>query len=151
MKAVIQRVSQAQVKVDEKIIGQIKQGLVILLGLGKDDTEIDILPLVEKIINLRIFEDENGKMNLSLLEIKGEVLVVSQFTLYGSCRKGRRPSFDQTLPPGKAKILYQQFITALQARKIPVATGLFQAKMQLEIFNQGPVTFILETKQGKIL
>jgi len=146
MRAVIQRVKSAEVYVDGKIKGKIGSGLLLFLGIGKGDGEEDLNFLVSKIPDLRIFEDEVGKFNLSLLEKKGEILVVSQFTLYGDCRKGRRPSFTEAEEPGIAKNLYERFIERLKERGLNVATGEFQARMEVHIINDGPVTLLLDSK-----
>ncbi|NLZ93030.1 MAG: D-tyrosyl-tRNA(Tyr) deacylase [Firmicutes bacterium] len=146
MRAVIQRVTAARVEVAGETIGEIGQGLLILLGVHTDDEVTDINYLVDKIANLRIFADENGKMNLSLLDIGGSALVVSQFTLYADTRRGRRPGFSSAAPPQKAESLYEQFCTALQTLKIPVATGRFGADMDVHLINQGPVTIIIDTE-----
>lgn len=145
MRCVIQRVSRAKVTVDGEIAGEIGRGLLILLGVAREDLPKEADYLLEKTLNLRIFEDENDQMNLSLLDIKGELLVVSQFTLYGDVRKGRRPSFIEAAAPEKARELYEYFI--LQARKhLPkVETGLFQAMMNVELVNDGPVTILLDS------
>jgi len=145
MKAVIQRVVKASVEIDGKSVGAIGRGIVILLGVEKGDTKGDASWLMEKIVRLRIFEDESGKMNLSLPEIGGEVLVVSQFTLAGNCSKGRRPSFDGAAFPEDANLLYEFSIAEMRKHGVPVATGVFQANMQVNLINDGPVTFILES------
>jgi D-aminoacyl-tRNA deacylase len=145
VKAVIQRVSRAKVTVDGQISGQIGTGLLVLLGVSREDAEADAVYLLDKILNLRIFPDEAGRMNRSLLEINGALLVVSQFTLYGDCRKGRRPGFDQAAPPETARALYEYFVSAARARAVPVETGIFQAHMEVELTNDGPVTFVLES------
>jgi D-tyrosyl-tRNA(Tyr) deacylase len=145
MRAVVQRVRSASVEVDGKEISRIAAGLAILLGVGEDDSEADADWLADKISNLRIFEDENQKMNLSVKEISGQALVVSQFTLYGDCRRGRRPSFESAARPEKADQLYQYFVAALSKSGVPVQTGQFQAKMLLGIENDGPVTIIIES------
>ena len=145
MKAVIQRVTSASVEVAGKVVGNIGPGILVLLGVEKGDGERDAGWLAEKIVGLRIFEDEAGKMNRSLREIDGELLAVSQFTLAGNCAKGRRPSFDSAAPPAEANRLYGYFIEAVRRLGIPVATGVFQAMMQVSLVNDGPVTFILET------
>ncbi|KJS20328.1 MAG: D-tyrosyl-tRNA(Tyr) deacylase [Clostridiaceae bacterium BRH_c20a] len=147
MRAVIQRVKKASVSVEEKIVGKINQGIVVLLGITHDDTEEDAKYLAEKITNLRIFEDENNKLNLSLLDIKGKILSVSQFTLYGDCRKGRRPSFTEAAYPKLAEELYNKFNQYLEGLNIEVEKGVFQAYMQVEIINDGPVTILLESKK----
>ncbi len=147
MRAVIQRVKKASVSVDGKIVGQIDKGVMILLGVGKDDTESDIDYLVEKIANLRIFEDNEGKMNLSVLDVDGDFLVVSQFTLYGDCRKGRRPSYTESAPPVMAKQYYERFVEQLKTYGRKVETGIFGAMMLVEIHNDGPVTLLLDSKK----
>lgn len=145
MKAVIQRVSAAKVEVDGKAVGRIGRGILVLLGVEKGDGERDADWLAEKIGNLRIFEDEKGKMNLSVKEVAGELLAVSQFTLAGNCAKGRRPSFDTAAPPEEANRLYEYFVAKLRTLGLPVETGVFQAMMQVSLINDGPVTFILES------
>ena len=147
MRAVVQRVSRAKVTVDGEITGEIGKGIVVLLGIGQDDTEKDIQYLSDKIVNLRIFEDENGKMNVSLLDVKGELLIVSQFTLYGDCRKGKRPSYDKAARPENAEVLYEDFVKACRRYDIRVETGKFQAMMMVEIHNDGPVTLLLDSKK----
>jgi len=147
MKAVIQRVTQASVTIDGAIVGAIGQGIVLLLGVEKGDTKEDATWLMNKIVNLRIFEDNLGKMNLSVLDVHGEVLAVSQFTLAGNCDKGRRPSFDTAALPEEAKVLYQFSLAELKKFGCPVATGVFQADMHVHLINDGPVTFILDTKK----
>ncbi|MFA6465234.1 MAG: D-aminoacyl-tRNA deacylase [Desulfurivibrionaceae bacterium] len=147
MRAVVQRVSQASVRVDEQICGAIGPGLLVLLGVGKNDSDQDAALLADKIANLRIFDDEQGLMNLSLLETQGEILVVSQFTLFGDCRKGRRPSYSTAAPPAEAARLYEQFIREIRARRITVATGKFQAMMDVTLINNGPVTLLLDTEK----
>lgn len=144
MRAVIQRVSSASVTVDGQVVGQIAQGIMVLLGVEKGDTEPPADWLAEKIVGLRIFEDEAGKMNRSLIDIGGAVLTVSQFTLAGNCDKGRRPSFDTAAPAEEGKRLYDYFVEALKRQNVPVQTGIFQADMQVALVNHGPVTFILE-------
>lgn len=148
MKAVIQRVSQARVVIASTEHSRIGSGVLVLLGVETGDTAEDAAALAKKIIELRIFEDEAGKMNRSLRDIGGELLAVSQFTLLGDCRKGRRPSFDAAAPPETAKQLYEQFVDEVRAQTIPVATGVFQANMNVELSNQGPVTFVLDTKRN---
>lgn len=146
MKAVIQRVSSASVTVDGAIVGQIGQGIMVLLGVEKGDREASADWLAEKIVGLRIFEDAEGKMNRSLVDIGGGLLAVSQFTLAGSCDKGRRPSFDSAAPAAEGKRLYDYFVDALRRQQVPVETGIFQADMQVALVNDGPVTFILERR-----
>ncbi|MDN5943258.1 MAG: D-aminoacyl-tRNA deacylase [Nitrospira sp.] len=146
MKAVIQRVSKASVHIEGKVVGRIESGLLVLLGVAKDDGETDGHYLVEKIRTLRIFSDAQGKMNRSLGDIGGSVLLVSQFTLLGSTANGRRPSFDEAAPPDEAKRLYEGVATDLRAQGIPVQTGIFAAHMQVELLNDGPVTFVLDSR-----
>lgn len=146
MKAVVQRVSASSVTVDGEQIAKIGRGLAVLLGIEKGDTTKDVNFLAEKIANLRIFEDNAGKMNLSVLDIHGEALVVSQFTLLGDCSKGRRPGFDKAASPDLADSLYNEFVEMLNACGVPVQTGRFGAKMLFDIANYGPVTLILDTR-----
>jgi D-tyrosyl-tRNA(Tyr) deacylase len=148
MRAVIQRVSRAQVRVDGKTTGEIGPGLLILLGVGQGDTSREADYLLDKIINLRIFEDAGGKMNLSLLETGGQLMVISQFTLYADCRKGRRPSFTDAGPPGDAQKLYDYFVGSARQRGLQVATGVFQALMEVELINSGPVTILLDSSKN---
>jgi len=145
MRVVVQRVKQASVSVDGELLGRIGQGLVILVGIKLGDTETDARYLAEKCVNLRIFEDEQGKFNRSALEVGGELLAVSQFTLYGDARKGRRPSFIEAAPPEVSEPLYHQFISFLRGSGLKVAEGRFAAKMLVEIHNDGPVTLILDS------
>jgi D-tyrosyl-tRNA(Tyr) deacylase len=145
MRAVLQRVSRARVTVEGRVTGDIGAGLMILLGVGRDDTAAVATALAEKCANLRIFEDAQGKMNLSLLDVKGSALVVSQFTLYGDARGQRRPSFITAAPPEQAKALYEEFCVALGALGINVATGIFQTMMSVELVNEGPVTILLDS------
>ena len=147
MRAVVQRVSQASVCVEGQICGAIGPGLFVLLGVGKEDSAQDAALLADKIAKLRIFDDEQGLMNLSLLEVQGEMLVVSQFTLFGDCRKGRRPSYSTAAPPEEAALLYEQFLREIRARQISLATGKFQAMMDVSLVNNGPVTLLLDTKK----
>jgi D-tyrosyl-tRNA(Tyr) deacylase len=147
MRAVIQRVKEARVEVDGETVGRIGEGMLILLGAGKDDTEEDAGYLAEKILTLRIFEDPEGKMSLSVTDTGGELLVVSQFTLYGDCRKGRRPSFDKAAPPEVAEALYELFVTKLRERGAKVETGRFRAMMDVHLVNWGPVTLMLDSKR----
>ena len=146
MKAVIQRVTSASVHVEGKIVGQIESGLLVLLGVAKGDGETDGRYLVEKIRTLRIFSDEQGKMNRSLVDIEGSVLLVSQFTLLGRTANGRRPSFDEAAHPDEAKRLYEQVATGLRDQGTSVDTGVFAAHMQIELVNDGPVTFVLDSR-----
>lgn len=146
MRAVIQRVTASEVHVGNETIGRIGSGLLVLLGISQSDEEKDADYLADKIAHLRIFEDDDGKMNRSLVEAGGEMLIVSQFTLLGDCRKGRRPSFVQAAPPEKAERLYDHFVNQVRLKGIPVATGQFQAKMAVSLVNDGPVTLILESK-----
>ncbi len=144
MKIVLQRVKEASVKVDNKIVGKINQGLLLLVGIEKADTQKEIDFLSQKIINLRIFEDENDKMNRSCLDINGQILAVSQFTLAGSTKKGRRPSFDNSMEPKKASEYFELFVNELRKSNLKVETGIFGAYMEVSLINDGPVTFILE-------
>ena len=145
MRAVVQRVTTSDVKVDHKIVGRIGSGLLVLLGVSRSDEEKDAAYLADKVGHLRIFGDDEGKMNRSLLETKGEALVVSQFTLLGDCRRGRRPSFVEAAPPERAEQLYEYFVNQLRLKGITVSTGQFQAKMAVSLVNDGPVTLILES------
>jgi len=144
MRIVLQRVSSGSVSVNDLVVGKIAKGVVLLFGVAKSDSEEQADFLADKILNLRIFEDEEGKMNLSLLDIGGEVLIVSQFTLYGDTRKGRRPSFTEAALPERADELYRYFVEKVKGSGLKVGTGIFRASMQVEINNDGPVTFILE-------
>ncbi len=147
MRAVLQRVSQAQVTVADETVGAISQGLLVLLGVEQDDAEGDAELLAKKTAELRLFEDDEGKMNLSVEDIGGEILVVSQFTLAADCRKGRRPGFSRAAPPEEANRLYQHFVAQLRQRGVSVATGQFQAMMQVSLTNDGPVTFLLDSNK----
>jgi D-tyrosyl-tRNA(Tyr) deacylase len=146
MRAVVQRVSQARVLVDQEVLGQVGRGLLVLLGVTAADTEEQARWLADKIVGLRIFNDADGKMNLSLSEVGGGVLVVSQFTLYGDCRKGRRPSFVDAAGPELAIPLYEVFVNAVRSLGVPTATGRFGAMMQVELINDGPVTLIVDSR-----
>lgn len=146
MRAVIQRVKESSVSVNQAVIGKIDKGLTVLLGVAREDTAKDAEYLADKIVNLRIFEDENGKLNRSLLETRGEMLVVSQFTLLGDCRKGRRPSFINAAPPDKGNDLYEYFVKQVREKDISVQTGQFRAMMEVFLINDGPVTLIMESK-----
>jgi D-tyrosyl-tRNA(Tyr) deacylase len=145
MRAVIQRVKEARVSIEGHIAGHIERGLLVLLGVGKEDREGDADYLAAKIPQLRVFEDDAGKFNLSLFDIKGAILVVSQFTLFGDCRKGRRPSFTDAADPQRANELYNYFVAKLREHRITVATGEFQAHMAVELINDGPVTLLLDS------
>lgn len=147
MRAIIQRVSNSRVLVGDGVVGEIQKGLIVLLGVSNDDTEKDAEYLADKVVNLRVFDDNNGKMNLSLLDIEGELLIVSQFTLYGDCRKGRRPSYDKAACPEKAKSLYETFIRCCKEFNINIETGKFQTEMMVEICNDGPVTLLIDSKK----
>jgi len=147
MRIVVQRVSQARVEVEGKSVGQIGAGLLVLLGVAKQDTRTDADYLADKVTGLRIFADEAGKMNRSVAETGGALLVVSQFTLYGDCRKGRRPGFDLAAPPDQARALYEYFVEACRKRNVRVETGIFQALMAVHLTNDGPVTIILESER----
>ena len=148
MRAVVQRVASSRVTVDERVTGEVKKGLLVLLGVTHDDTSKDVDYMVDKVTNLRLFEDENDKMNLSLKDIGGEVMAVSQFTLYGDARKGRRPSFSDAARPDVANPLYEEFVEKLRAQGITVGTGEFGAHMMVELTNDGPVTILLESKKA---
>ena len=149
MKALIQRVTRASVEVNGQVVGRIDAGLLVLLGVAKGDGETDSRYLIEKICTLRIFSDEQGKMNRSLTDIGGSVLLVSQFTLLGRTTNGRRPSFDEAALPDEAKRLYEAVATELRAQGIPVETGAFAAHMQVELLNDGPVTFLLDSREAE--
>lgn len=145
MRAVIQRVSRARVIVDGRITGEIEAGLVVLVAVGREDSASTAAAMAEKILHLRVFNDDQGKMNRSLLDAGGAVLAISQFTLYGDARGGRRPSFVQAAPPEQGKALYEEFVRALQALGVRVETGVFQAHMSVELANDGPVTILLDS------
>ncbi|MGB9839949.1 D-aminoacyl-tRNA deacylase [Thermovenabulum sp.] len=147
MRAVVQRVSRAMVEVEEKVVSSINRGILVFLGVGEEDALEDAEYLADKIINLRIFEDEKGKMNLSVLDVGGEVLVVSQFTLYGDVRKGKRPSFTMAAPQDKAIYLYEEFVKFCREKTENVKTGQFQAHMIVKLENDGPVTILLDSKK----
>lgn len=147
MKVVIQRVTKASVRVDGEVFGEIGKGLVVFVGVAPGDTDEDIEYLVGKTINLRIFADAEGKFNLSALDVKGELLLISQFTLLASTRKGRRPGFTDAAPPDQAEALFNQFVAKSRASGLKVATGKFQAYMQVEIHNDGPVTIIIDSRE----
>jgi D-tyrosyl-tRNA(Tyr) deacylase len=147
LRAVIQRVKRASVTVDSHVAGEIQTGMLILLGVGRDDTSESALYLAEKIAHLRIFADDAGKMNHSLLEIGGSALVVSQFTLYGDTRGGRRPSYIEAAPPEVANRLYEEFVQCLRSLGVPIKTGVFQAHMEVELVNDGPVTILVDSEK----
>jgi D-tyrosyl-tRNA(Tyr) deacylase len=146
MRSVLQRVSSARVRIDQQVVGEIERGVLVLLGVARSDTKDDARWLADKIVGLRIFNDADGKMNLDLAAVGGAALVVSQFTLYGDCRKGRRPSFVEAAPPEVAIPLYEGFINDLRAQGIRTASGHFGAMMEVELVNDGPVTLILDSK-----
>lgn len=146
MKAVIQRVKNASVTVDGREVGRIGQGLLVLVGIGKGDTETDLNWTLEKLVNLRIFEKEEGKLDYSLLDSGGDLLLVSQFTLFGDCKKGRRPSFSEAMGASEARTMFQQFVEAAKKKVRNVQTGIFQASMDVSLVNDGPVTIILDSK-----
>ena len=148
MRACIQRVRRASVTVEQQTVGSIERGLVVLLGVGQGDEDKDARYLADRICELRIFEDDDGKMNRSLEDIRGAVLVVSQFTLFGDCRKGRRPSFTRAAPPEIAEQLYETFVASVGMRGIPVATGKFRAHMDVALVNDGPVTLLLDSRKA---
>jgi D-tyrosyl-tRNA(Tyr) deacylase len=149
MRAVVQRVAEARVTVDSSVIAEIGQGLCVLLGVGTGDTEADANHLCDKVIDLRLFDDAAGRLNCSLRDVGGSLLVVSQFTLYGDCRKGRRPSFTGAAAPARAEVLYDHFVARARAA-VPVATGQFQARMRVGLVNDGPVTVLLDsTERGR--
>jgi D-aminoacyl-tRNA deacylase len=147
MRAVIQRVSRASVTISGREHSRIGPGILVLLGVEKGDAAEDAAALARKIVELRIFEDAAGKMNRSVVDAGGEILAVSQFTLLGDCRKGRRPSFDDAAPPEEARLLYIKFVEVTTALGVPVSTGVFQAEMEVELTNQGPVTFVLDSRR----
>lgn len=150
MKVVLQRVSRASVSVDDEIVGAIAAGFLLLVGVAEGDSDADVEVLVDKICGLRVFPDGDSKMNLSLHDVGGEALVVSQFTLYASTRRGRRPSFTDAAEPAHARVLVEEFVQALRSRGIPTAEGRFGASMSVELVNDGPVTLILESESGKL-
>jgi D-tyrosyl-tRNA(Tyr) deacylase len=150
VRLVLQRVKEAHVDVSGATVGSISTGLLILIGVASTDTRKDAEYLADKVIYLRIFPDDEHRMNRSILEVGGSLLVVSQFTLYGDCRKGRRPSFDQAAPPEQARQLYEYFVEKLSSRNVIVQTGVFQAEMQVHLVNDGPVTFVLDSPDGQM-
>lgn len=145
MRVVLQRVSSACVTAGDRRLGRIRRGLLALVGVGRGDGAADVEYVAGRIRNLRVFEDDDGRMNRSLADVGGELLIVSQFTLYGDCRKGRRPSFDRAAPPAAARAVYEQLVEALRAAGLPVRTGEFQAMMRVELVNDGPVTLLLDS------
>jgi len=147
VRAVVQRVSEASVRVDGTLVGQIRRGLVVLLGVGVGDAASDAELLAEKVVNLRVFPDDAGQMNRSVLEVGGGLLVVSQFTLYGDARKGRRPSYVDAAPPEEAKRLYEHFVARVRPSGLDVATGVFRATMDVALVNEGPVTLLLDSRR----
>jgi D-tyrosyl-tRNA(Tyr) deacylase len=147
MRAIVQRVLEASVTVEENATGQIQRGLLIYLGVTHEDDASDVQWLADKVVNLRIFSDADAKMNLSVIDVSGEILLISQFTLCGDCRKGRRPGFDQSADPDLAKRLYEQVIESIRDRQVPVQTGRFGAHMEVRSTNDGPVTFLLDSKK----
>lgn len=144
MRTVIQKVTQASVSVDKRVVGKIGHGFVVLFAVHKDDTKDKLEKMANKIVNLRIFEDGNGKMNRSFMEVGGSLLLISQFTLYGNCKKGNRPSFIDSASPEKAKKMYDDFIDILKSKNIKTETGIFQAKMKIDLINDGPTTLIID-------
>jgi D-tyrosyl-tRNA(Tyr) deacylase len=147
MRAVVQRVSRAEVRVDGEVTGRIGRGLLVLVAAAGDDSDADLSYTVDKIVNLRIFPDAAGNMNLALNDVGGALLIVSQFTLYGDCRKGRRPSFVQAMAPEPAEKMYERFVAAARASGVPVETGRFRAMMDVELVNDGPVTLLIDSKK----
>lgn len=148
MRAVVQRVSSASVTVEGQVVGQIERGFLVLLGVGTDDVDADAVALAEKIAGLRVFEDDAGKMNLALNDVAGQMLVVSQFTLFGDCRKGRRPSFVEAARPEKAELLYETFVAEVRGQGLHVETGRFQTHMDVSLVNDGPVTLLLDSRKA---
>lgn len=147
MRSVVQRVKRASVTVKGENVGEISAGLLVLLAVGQDDGEDALTWMVDKLVGLRIFEDEEGKMNRSVQEVGGEILVVSQFTLYGDCRSGKRPSFTTAASPERAKAMYERFVEVIRSRGLKVETGVFQAEMDVELINDGPVTLLLDSEK----
>ncbi len=148
MRAVVQRVSSASVVVEDEVVGRIDHGFLVLLGVSQSDTQDDVIFLAGKIAGLRVFEDDDGKMNRSLTDVEGKMLVVSQFTLYGDCRKGRRPSFVAAAPPERADELYRSFVAEVRGQGVEVETGRFQAHMDVSLVNDGPVTLLLDSSKA---
>lgn len=147
MRAVVQRVSQARVTVAGEVVGQIAQGLCVLVGVGREDTESDAVWLAEKVVGLRVFEDEAGKLNLEVREVGGAVLAISQFTLFGDVRRGKRPSFTEAMEPVGANVLFEHFCAAVRERGLTVQTGRFRAEMRVELVNEGPVTILVDSQR----
>ena len=147
MRAVVQRVASASVKVEDEVVGQIERGFLVLLGVGTGDSDADAVTLAEKVAGLRVFEDDDRKMNLALNDVNGQMLVVSQFTLFGDCRKGRRPSFVDAARPEQAERLYESFVAEIRGRGIHVETGRFQTHMDVRLVNDGPVTLLLDSRK----
>lgn len=147
MRSVMQRVKRASVIVNGETVGKISHGLLVLLAVGQDDGEKDIIWMVDKLVGLRIFEDDDGKMNRSVKDVDGAILMVSQFTLYGDCRSGKRPSFMTAASPERAKVLFEQVIAEIRSRGLKVETGMFQAEMDVELINNGPVTLLLDSEK----
>ncbi len=147
MRAVVQRVASASVKVEDEVVGQIERGFLVLLGVGTGDSDADAVTLAEKVAGLRVFEDDDRKMNLALNDVDGQMLVVSQFTLFGDCRKGRRPSFVDAARPEQAERLYESFVAEVRGRGIHVETGRFQTHMDVRLVNDGPVTLLLDSRK----
>lgn len=148
MRCVVQRVKRASVTVEGETIGEIGRGLLVLVGVGHEDGESDIKWMADKVVGLRIFEDEEGKFNLSLADVQGQILLVSQFTLYGDCRRGKRPSFSDAAPPILAKKLFERLVNSLRINGFKVETGEFQSNMDVELINQGPVTIMIDSKKN---
>jgi D-tyrosyl-tRNA(Tyr) deacylase len=148
MRGVVQRVSEAFVVVNDEEVGRIGRGILVLVGVGPDDTDEDVRQLADKVVHLRIFPDEQDKMNLSVLDVAGSILAISQFTLLGDCRKGRRPSYAGAAPPDLARALYEAFVEELRRYSLPVATGKFQENMQVHLINDGPVTLLLDSRKS---
>jgi D-tyrosyl-tRNA(Tyr) deacylase len=151
MRAVVQRVSRAKVEACGRLVGEIRRGLLVLVGVAEGDTHKDVEWLAEKVATLRVFEDEAGKMNLSVKDVGGSVLAVSQFTLMGDCRKGRRPSFDKAAKPEEAELFYRSFVDHLRSKELPVEVGAFRAYMEVSLLNDGPVTLVLDSDQSSVI
>lgn len=151
MRIVLQRVLSSRVEVEGATVGEIQHGWLVLLGVGKEDTKSNADYLADRCVKLRGFSDADGKMNLSVVDVRGSILVVSQFTLYGDCQRGRRPGFDRAAPPDMANELYEYFCSQVRAQGVPVSTGIFQADMKVSLVNDGPVTFVIEHSEDKSL